>query len=170
MPTKYAVLLIAPLLAACQAALSMGGLDIAKVQAAISSELNTSYASISRVVSSVDCPAVPDKPAAGDTFVCNADVDSQRVRVEVTVADADYNVNFTTLDVLFDLPRTAAGLADAVSAHYDFAVEVTCGDGLRVVEVHQTLDCTATDPLGNTRTVRVTAGAPGEDDEWEIIE
>jgi hypothetical protein len=49
-------------------------------------------------------------------------------------------------------------------------VTVTCGDGLTVVEVGQSFECEAADTQGATRTVRVTAGAPGENDQWELLD
>jgi hypothetical protein len=90
--------------------------------------------------------------------------------VAVNVRDADYNVHFSTLDTVFDLERTGQGIGRDVSEQYGFPVTVTCGEGLKVVGIGDSFDCTATDPDGDTRTVRVTAGAADEDDHWEVID
>ena len=34
-------------------------------------------------------------------FICNADVDGHNVRVEATVTDDDYNIDFHTRDVVY---------------------------------------------------------------------
>lgn len=164
------ILLIGPALAGCQFTASAGGLDYEKLQDAITAELNGSYSGISRQVSSVDCPRQSETPKTGDTFVCTASVDSEKVRVEVTVKDDDYNVDFTTLDALFDLPGTADGLTGQITEQLGFPVTVTCGEGLKAVEIGTTFECTAADEDGDTRTVQVTAGAVGESDSWELVE
>jgi hypothetical protein len=164
------LLLLGPALAGCQFSFSAGGPDYEKLENAITDELNKNYATISREVSAVDCPRPSQAPKAGDTFICNADVDGHNVRVEATVTDADYNIDFHTRDVVYNLPDTGSTLTEALSDEYDFAVTVACGDGLRVVEAGHSFECTATDPTGDTRTVKVTAGAVGEDDQWEVVE
>ncbi len=165
-----AVLLLAPAIAACQFTASADTLDYGIVERAIADELNSSYASMSQHVSSVDCPRSAEPPQAGDSFVCTADVDGKAVRVEVVVTDADYNVTFSTLDALFDLEGTSQTLTDQLTDHYGFDVSVTCGEGIEVVAIGQSIDCTAVDPQGDTRTVRLTAGPVGESDHWEVID
>jgi Domain of unknown function (DUF4333) len=98
----------APALASCHVSVSAGGPDYTKLQTASTDELNKSYTAISRQVSGVDCPT-DSKPKTGETFICNADVDGNTVRVQAKVTDDDGNVDFRTLDTLFDLDRTADG-------------------------------------------------------------
>ena len=164
-----AVLLVSPL-AACQASTSTGGLDYNKLKTAITDELNKSYSSISQKVSSVDCPEQSPGPAKGDKFVCTADVAAQKVRVETTVTDDDYNVHFGTMDTLYALPEVATSLTGQLSDQLGFPVTVDCGDGLKAVEVGKTLDCTATSAEGDQRTVRLTAAPVGESDKWELVD
>lgn len=165
LPTCGAVLL----LTACQFSFSSGGLDHAKLESAISDELNTTYETISQQVSSVDCPQ-DQNPGPGETIICTAQVGDQSVRVESTVTDEDYNVDFSTLDTLYDLPSVGSMLSDELTDQLGFPVTVSCGEGIMAVEIGQTFDCTAADEAGNERTVRLTAGAVGEDDHWELIE
>ncbi len=166
--SKIGPLLLAPALASCSFSFSAGGPDYTKLEKAITDKLNESYAPISRQVSSVDCPT-DGTPKTGDTFVCNADIDGNKVRVQAKVTDDKGNVDFSTLDSVFDLERTAKGLSQEISKDQGFAVTVTCGKGLKVVEIGKPFECEAADPQGVTRTVKVTAGAPGESDHWEIL-
>ncbi|WP_245906123.1 DUF4333 domain-containing protein [Mycolicibacterium palauense] len=167
--THLPLLLAAPALASCQFSFSTGGPDYEKLENAIGDELNKSYSEISQEVSSVDCPRQDPTPKAGDTFVCTADVDGNPVRVQVNVKDDENNVNFSTMDVVYDLNDTAQGLARDISESRGFDVTVTCGEGLKVVEVGQSFECTAADRSGDTRQVKVTAGAVDEPDHWEIL-
>lgn len=162
------LVLVLPIVVSCQFSASVGGPDYAKLEGAITDELNNAYADISRQVSSVDCPRQSELKS-GDTFVCNADLDGNSVRVLVTATDDEGNVDFKTLDTVFDLKRTADGLAGEISQDRGFDVTVTCGEGLKVVEIGKSFECTAADPTGDTRKVKVTAGAPGESDRWEIL-
>ncbi len=168
----FAALLLAPALAGCSFSFSAGGggLDYEKLEGAITAELNKNYAPISREVSAVNCPRQQESPKTGETFICNADLDGNTVRVMSTVTDDEYNVDFRTLDVVYNLPGVADRLYQALTDHYGFEVVVSCGDDLRVVEVGQSFECTATDPSGDTRQVKVTAAPPGENESWEVIE
>ena len=168
--SRIMLLLLAPALAGCQFSFSAGGPDFEKLENAITSELNKNYAAISREVSAVECPRPSQALKVGDTFICNADVDGHNVRVEATVTDDDNNVNFTTLDVVYDLSDAGNALSQTLSDEYGVAVSVVCGEGLHVVEAGHSFECNATDPDGDTRTVKITAGAVGEDDHWEVIE
>lgn len=156
-------------MASCSFSFSAGGPDYDKLETAIADELNTQYAKISREVSGVDCPRQQDRPEPGDVFLCGADVESQNVRVEVTVEDDD-NVSFQTLDTLYDLQTASRSLSRDVSAEYGFDVTVDCGDGLMVVAHGESLECSAADRRGDTRTVKLTAGGPDSDDEWEVVD
>lgn len=157
-------------LAGCQVSVSAGGPDYEKLEGEITKNLNGQYAQISRKVSSVECPRPAPAPKTGDTFTCNADVDGQKVRVEVKVQDSDYNVHFSTLDTLFDLERAAQGLSPEISTQLGFPVTVSCGTGLKAVAVGDSIECTAADSDGDTRTVRLTAGGADENDSWEVLE
>lgn len=157
------------LLTACSFSFSSGGLDHEKLQNAITDELNTSYETISQQVSSVDCPQ-DQNPGPGEKILCTAQVGDQSVRVESTVTDEDYNVNFETLDTLYDLPSVGTTLSDELTNQLGFPVTVTCGEGLKAVEIGQTFDCTAADDDGDERTVRLTAAPIGENDQWELLE
>ncbi|MGE2729508.1 DUF4333 domain-containing protein [Mycolicibacterium vaccae] len=157
-------------LPACQMSVSTGGLDYEKLETAITDELNSSYQSVSEQVTSLDCPRESPGPGKGDKLICTAEVGGQQVRVEATVTDDDYNVDFVTLDSLYDLGVTGAALTDAVSAQLGVPVTVTCGQGLRSVAIGTTLDCVAADEAGTERIVRMTVAPVGQDDEWELLE
>ncbi len=157
-------------LAGCQVSVSTGGLDYEKLESEITGELNKRYTQIAREVSKVECPRPTTAPKAGDTFTCNADVEGHTVRVEVKVRDDDYNVDFTTLDAVFDLKDAARVLAQEVSTELGFPVTVSCGEGLKVVAIGESLECTAADSDGDERTVRLTAGGVDEGDHWEVLD
>lgn len=159
----------AAFLSSCQFSASTGGLDYDKLKTAITDELNKSYSSVDQKVSSIDCPEQSPAPEKGDKFTCTAEVSGQKVRVETTVTDDDYNVHFSTIDTLYDLNKTASSLTDELSAQLGFPVTVDCGEGLKSVEVGKTLDCTAVDESGDERTVRLTAAPIGEKDKWELV-
>jgi hypothetical protein len=161
--------MLAPALASCSFAFSAGGPDYEKLENGISDELNTEYTKLSTTVSEVDCPKPAETPKSGDKFVCTADVDGQKVRVEVTVEEDD-NVSFSTLDSIFDLKATGRDLTRDVSNEYGFDVTVDCGEGLEVVANGESFDCAAADRKGDTRTVQVTAGGPDKDDNWEVLD
>ncbi|MGE2837214.1 DUF4333 domain-containing protein [Mycobacterium sp. SMC-4] len=156
------------MLSACQFSMSTGGLDHDKLETAITDELNRTYQSLSQQVSSLECPR--ESPGKGDKLICTAEVGDQQVRVEATVTDDDYNVDFVTLDTLYHLPDLAAALQEDISAQVGFPVVVTCGEGLRAVEIGTTFDCVAADEEGTERLVRVSAAPVGEDDQWELVE
>jgi Domain of unknown function (DUF4333) len=157
-------------LAGCQVSVSAGGLDYEKLESEITGELNKRYTQIAREVSNVECPRLTPAPKTGDTFTCNADVEGHAVRVEVKVRDDDYNVDFSTLDAVFDLENAGRLLAEEVSAELGFPVTVSCGEGLKVVAIGDSLECTAADSDGDERTVRLTAGSVDEADHWEVLD
>lgn len=163
------MLTLVPLVAGCNFSFSSGGPDYEKLESAIADELNKQYAPMHRQVSSVECPRPSGSPKAGSSFNCVADLDGHDVRVEVKFTDDDYNVDFATLDVVFDLAETGRGLSKEVSQEYGFDVRVDCGDGLKVVAAGESFECAAQDRLGDKRPVKVTAGGPDKDDTWEVI-
>lgn len=168
--SSLALLLFIPALAGCQFSMSAGGPDYEKLENTISDNLNENYQGISKQVSGVDCPRQSETPKAGDTFICKADLDGTPVRVLVTVKDDEQNVDLSTMDTVYELSRVAQRLTQEISADRGFAVMVTCGEGLKVVEVGQSFECTAADRSGDTRQVKVTAGAVDAPDRWEIID
>lgn len=159
----------AVMLSACS--FSIGGLDYEKLETEITNELNTSYSSIDETVSGVDCPEQSPSPKAGDVFECTAEVGGQTVRIDVTVKDDDYdNVTYETRDTLYELSTLATTLADEVSEQVGFPVTVDCGEGIKTVEIGKTFDCTAADPEGAERTVRVTAEPVDQEDSWVLVD
>lgn len=161
--------MVAPVVAGCQFSFSAGGPDYEKLETAIADELNTQYSAIDRQVDTVECPRPSESPKAGSSFNCVADLEGNDVRVEVKFTDDDYNVDFATLDVVYDLAETSKGLSEDVSQDYGFEVTVQCGEGLKVVAVGESFECEAADPRGDTRPVRVTAGGPDGQDTWEVV-
>ena len=166
---RLGVLLAGPVLASCHFSFSTGGPDYAKLERAITDKLNESYKPISQTVSTVDCPK-NSTAKAGDTIVCTADVDGNKVRVQAKFTDDNGNVDFSTLDTVYDLQTTAKGLSEDISRDRGFTVTVKCGEGLKVVEIGQSFECQAFDPRGVSRTVRITAGGVGQGDQWKILE
>lgn len=160
--------LFIPALAGCQVSVGGGGLDYPKLERLITDGLNKSFEPVSQKVSSVECPREP-KPKTGDTFVCNADVDGNKVRVEVTVTNDDGNVDYKSLDLLVDREQTAKVVARDISKDRGFTVRVDCGDGLTVVENGGSFNCSAADPQGATRTVKVTPSQTGDKPRWVIV-
>jgi Domain of unknown function (DUF4333) len=154
-------------LTSCQFSFSSGGPDYELLESAITDELNEIYPKkISHEASSVDCPRQADTPKSGDSFLCTADVDGHAVRVEVTVKNDDLELN--TLDMVYDLAYTAQVLSAEISNEVDFAVTMSCGEGLKVVPIGDSFECTAADEFGDTRTIKVTANPEGEF--WEVLE
>jgi hypothetical protein len=166
--TLLTLLMLVPVAAGCQFSFSSGGPDYKKLETAIADELNKQYSPMSRQVSAVECPRPSGSPKAGSTFNCIADLEGNDVRVKVTFTDDDYNVDYETLDVVFDLAKTGKGLSEDVSEDYGFDVAVSCGSGLKVVAVGESFECEAADRRGDTRSVTVTAGGPDGNDAWEV--
>ncbi len=157
------------MLAGCNFSFSAGGPDYENLESGIADTLNTQYESIGRQVSGVECPRPKEAPKAGDTIICVADLDGHDVRVETKFISED-NVNYSTIDTVYDLSDTAGGLSEEISEEYGFDVTVDCGEGIKVVEAGGTFECSAADRSGDTRPVVVTAGGPNESDHWEVIE
>ena len=147
-------------LSACS--FSTGGLDYDKLETAITDELNTSYAEFDQTVSGVECPEQRDTPKPGDKLVCTADVADTQVRVDVTVKDKDFNVDFETRDILFSKDQTEQLLSDAATEQVGMSVTVTCDmDPIFAVPVGDTFECDAVDAEGNTGTVVSTVQQDG---------
>ena len=166
----YGTLFALPVLAGCQFSFSVGGPDYGELESAIADELNTQYTSIDRRVSGVECPRPASSPKAGESLTCEATLEGQAVRVGVTFTDDEYNVDFETLDTVFDLSELADGLSRDVSEQVGFDVTVDCGSGIGIVPVGDDFDCEAADRRGDTRMVRVTAAGPGERDSWKLLD
>jgi hypothetical protein len=168
---RIALAAIAPLvsLTACNFSVSAGGPDYDKLEKSISDELKGTYSTISPNAPTVTCPREQTDPKPGGKFICDADVNGEKVRVEVTVKDDEGNVNFSTLDVVYDLPTTEEMLATEIESQMGFPVTVTCGTGLKIIPVGDSFDCTATDENSVEKTVEVTAVEVGKDN-WRIID
>ena len=111
-PVLAALTLTIPVLAGCQFSFSAGGPDYEKLETTMADELNTQYEAISQRVSGVRCPRPDETPKTGDSITCVADLDGSDVRVEATFTSDDYDVDFATIDTVYDLGDTADGLAD----------------------------------------------------------
>lgn len=164
-----ALLLAVPALASCQFSVSAGQPDYEKLENAIADTLNATYEKISSQVSGVECPRQAEAPKKGDTFICKADLEGEDVRVQATLTDDDGNVDYRTMDTVYDLQALAVELSGNISADRGFEVTVSCGDGLKVVEIGKSFECVAADRRGDTRPVKVTAGGVDEEDRWELI-
>ncbi|HEX9833607.1 MAG TPA: DUF4333 domain-containing protein, partial [Mycobacterium sp.] len=156
-------------LTACNFSFSAGGPNYDELETSIADELKDSYSEISPNAPTVTCPRSQPTPKPGGTFICNADVDGEKVRVEVTVEDDEGNVKFSTLDVVYDLPRTEQLLASEIESQMGFPVTVTCGTGLKIVPVGDSFTCTAADENSVEKTVEVTAVEVGKDN-WRIVD
>ncbi|MGZ5363861.1 MAG: DUF4333 domain-containing protein [Mycobacterium sp.] len=161
----------APLLSliACNFSVSAGGPDYDKLEKSISDELKGTYSTISPNAPTVTCPREQTDPKAGDKFICDADVNGEKVRVEVTVKDDEGNVDFSTLDVVYDLPSTEKLLATEIESQMGFPVTVKCGTGLKIVPVGDSFTCKAVDENSVEKTVEVTAVEIGKDN-WRIVD
>ena len=162
--------LLAPL-AACSFSFSSGGPDYAKLESTIHDRLAEQYAEIGHTPSAVTCPRSQDTPETGDMFVCTTEVDGDddlTVHIEVTVGE-DGDADFRTVDTVYDLPDAAEKLAAEISQNQGFPVTVDCGRGVKVVADGNSFECTATDPAGQDRTVRLTAGSVDDGDRWELL-
>ncbi|MCV7367814.1 hypothetical protein CRI77_07925 [Mycolicibacterium duvalii] len=157
------------LVTACSFSFSAGGPDYDKLESGIADKLDDTYAQISRSTSGVTCPRSQPRPSAGDTFLCHAELDGEQVRVEVTVEDDDGNVRFDTLDIVFDMAKTAALLDADIEEQVGFPVTVQCGDGLKVVPRGGAFTCTAVDRKFVEKTVQVAVDSDGNDN-WQIVD
>ncbi len=171
LPRAAFVAVAAPLLSltACNFSFSAGGPNYEKLEKSIADQLNDTYSEIGQKVSSVTCPTSQPTPKQGDTFICNADIDGEKVRVEVTVSDDEGNVRFSTLDVVYDLARTERLLGKDIESKLGFPVTVTCGTGLKIVAVGDSFTCTAADRQNVDKTVEVTVEEVGKD-HWQIVD
>jgi hypothetical protein len=171
LPRIALAVIAAPLLSltACNFSFSAGGPDYDKLEKSISDELKGTYSSITPNAPTVTCPRDQVDLKSGDKFICDADVDGEKVRVEVTVKDDEGNVNFSTLDIVYDLPSTEELLATEIESEMGFPVTVTCGTGLKIVPIGDSFDCTAADQNSVEKTVEVTAVEVGKDN-WRIVD
>lgn len=105
-------------------------------------------------VATVTCPkGVEEK--TGATFTCTAvGADGTRTGVLITQKDDKGNVHISAPNLLHT-GNAARLIADRLTRQLKFTVRVRCPD---LINVHKgsTLTCSATDPVGKTRTVDVT--------------
>jgi hypothetical protein len=163
----FAAIAGAVALTGCQSPFTSAEPDYEALESYISDEVNGDFSSqISREVSGVDCPRQADTVTSGESFVCIVDVDGHDVRVEVTAKNQ--GLDFTTLDIVYDLGPAAQDLADQISNEVEFPITLSCGEGLKVVPIGDSFECTAADEYGDTRTIRITANPDG--DFWEVLD
>jgi tartrate dehydratase alpha subunit/fumarate hydratase class I-like protein len=99
-------------------------------------------------------------------LLCTADLEGYAVRVQV--AAKGEGLEYKTLDAVYDLGPAAEELAGYISAEVESAVTLSCGEGLKVVPIGDSFDCTAADETGDTRTIRITNSPNG--DFWEVLD
>jgi Domain of unknown function (DUF4333) len=154
-------------LTGCQSPFTSAEPDYEALESYISDEINDDYSSlIGHQVSGVDCPRQADTVTSGESFLCTVDLDGHAVRVQVTANDE--GLDFNTLDMVYDLGPAAEALAVEISNEVEFPVTLSCGDGLKVVPIGDSFECTAADEYGDTRTIRITANPDGEF--WEVLD
>ena len=76
-------------------ALATGDARMDETHREFTDKLNESYKPIAQTVSTVDCPR-NSTAKAGDTIVCTADLDGNKVRVQAKFTDDNGNVDFST--------------------------------------------------------------------------
>ena len=153
-------------LTGCQSPFSSAEPDYEALESYITDEISDDYSQIGRQASGVDCPRQADTVTSGESFLCTVDLDGHGVRVEVTAKDE--GLDFNTLDMVYDLGPAAEAMAVEISNAVEFPVTLSCGDGLKVVPIGDSFECTATDEHGDTRTIRITADPDGEF--WEVLD
>jgi hypothetical protein len=163
----FAAIAGAVALTGCQSPFTSAEPDYDALESYIADEVNGDFSSqISREVSGVDCPRQADTVTSGESFVCIVDVDGHDVRVELTAKN--HGLDFTTLDIVYDLGPAAQDLAAQISNEVEFPITLSCGEGLKVVPIGDSFECTAADEYGDTRTIRITANPDG--DFWEVLD
>ncbi len=152
---------LAILASACS--VSVGGPDYAKLEGSISEEVNTAFASFDTTTTDVECPE-QDNLDVGSEFICTvqlSDLDGD-MRVTVEVVNDDLDVEFNTLDLLYDMRKVETAIAEDQSTQSGLDIAVDCGeDRLQAVEGGAPFECTATDPDGFTATVEVVTDNEG---------
>ncbi|HZN83430.1 MAG TPA: DUF4333 domain-containing protein [Mycobacterium sp.] len=163
----FAAIAGAVALTGCQSPFTSAEPDYEALESYVFDEVNGDFPSqISREVSGVDCPRQADTVTSGESFVCTVDVDGHAVRVEVTAKNE--GLDFNTLDMVYDLGPAAQDFADQISNEVEFPITLSCGEGLKVVPIGDSFECTAADEYGDTRTIRITANPDGEF--WEVLD
>jgi hypothetical protein len=150
-------------LTASACSFSVGGPDYAKLEASISDEVNTAFASFDTATTAVDCPE-QDNLDVGAQFICTVqltDLDGD-MRVNVEVVNDDLDVEFNTIDLLYDMRQVETAIADDQTSQIGIEIAVDCGDDrLQAIEGGASFECTATDPDGFTATVDVATDTEG---------
>lgn len=159
----HAVVAAGIALVASACSFSVGGPDYAKLEASISEEVNTAFASFDTTTSSVECPE-QDNLDVGAEFICTVqltDLDGD-MRVNVEVVSGDLDVEFNTIDLLYDMRQVETTIADDQTSQIGVDIAVDCGDDrLQAIEGGTSFECTATDPDGFTATVEVATDTEG---------
>lgn len=106
--------------------------------------------------SAIACPPVTGIED-GTTFVCEATLDGQTLRMEGVVTDAaEGSVEVANLDAVLLVGVLESVIGSDFSQQLGEPITVECGDGeVIVAEVGSRLSCTATDSAGNEAPVSV---------------
>jgi hypothetical protein len=164
---SFAVIAGAVALTGCQSPFSGAAPDHEALESYISDELAERYPpQIARYAMSVDCPRQADPLKPGDSLMCTVDIDGHDVRLAMTATETQ--LEFSTLDAVYDLAPAAQDMAAQISDEVEFPVTLDCGDGLKVVPIGDSFECTAADDYGDTRTIRITTTPNGEF--WEVLD
>lgn len=104
----------------------------------------------------VSCPPVTDI-VDGTTFVCEATLDGQTLRMAGVVVDAsEGEVEVENVDAVLFVGLLEQVIADDVSRQLGETITIECGTGeLIIAEVGSELSCTASDSVGNEADVLV---------------
>ena len=163
----FAALAGAAILTGCQSPFASPEPDYEGLENYISDELNDRYPPvIATHLSGVECPRQAEALKPGDSLVCRVDLEGHTVRLEVAVTDTQFR--FSALDAVYDLSTEADDLAEHISDKVDASVTLDCGEGLKVVPIGESFECTAADTSGDSATIRVTAGQT--DDYLELLD
>ena len=105
----------------------------------------------------VDCPAEVDA-VAGGTFTCRAPVGDDTLDVKVTQDDEQgTHITYVPAAAVVVLDQAEVQIGGVVAPQFTGQVTVDCGaDTVRVFPPGTTFECKASDPLGDSKTVRAT--------------
>ena len=158
-------------LTACNFSASSGNsLDYDKLQTTISDDMKSTYSDILPEAPPVTCQKPEAEPKPGDKFICTGDVSGQPIRVEVTVKDDQFNVDYQEDGPPLRPAPYGAGvgyrdrIADGIPGHGGPAVQVS-----KAVAKGDTFTCQALDENSVPKTVEVTATQFGKVT-WQIVD
>jgi len=141
------------LLAACGA--TPTPVDTATAEREILDYLRSTYPAIT--FDEVVCPR--DVEAEKDaTFVCTAPVGTDTLEIEVTQEDdKGTSITYVPLAAIIQMDQAEIQVGGVVAAQFTGEVAVDCGSTpVRVFRPGTTFECRASDPVGDSKTVRAT--------------